>query len=271
VRPRERKLVAAAFTAAVTATVVGGAWALAGTGPLPHARVVAAEAAWGSLIPGSASVVSGPAVDPHDYEPTAADARALAAARVVVVNGAGYDTWASRLLAAQPESGRRIVDVAKLVGAGGRSNPHLWYSPRVVHRVARLFGVGGLAGYDATIARIRARFAGTPIGASESVFVPLAHALGLRLLTPPSLLHAVSEGSEPSVGDLATARRQIAMRQIRVWVLNTQNVTPELKRLTDEARRTGIPVVTVTETPDRASFAGWQLHQLRALERALRR
>ena len=252
------------FTVAVAATVAGGAWALAGTGPLPHARIIAAESAWGSLVPGAASIVSGPAVDPHDYEPTAADARALAAAHVVIVNGAGYDSWASRLLAAQPESGRRVIDVSKLSTG---SNPHLWYAPAVVDRVARLFSVN-VARYDAAIARMRSVDASLPVGASESIFAPLARALGLRLLTPPSLLNAVSEGSEPTVGDLTTARRQ--MREIRVWVLNTQNVTPEIRRLTAEARRAGVPVVSITETPDRGSFVTWQLRQLNALERALR-
>jgi zinc/manganese transport system substrate-binding protein len=263
-----RKLVAAAFTAAVAATVVAGAWALSGTGPLRQARVVAAESAWGSLVPGAASIVSGPAVDPHDYEPTAADARALAAARVVILNGAGYDTWASHLLAAQPASGRRVVDVASLVHAG--RNPHLFYSPPVVERVAAMFRVG-VVPYRAAIARIRSRYAGDPIGGSESIVVPLARALGLRLLTPASLLNAVSEGGEPTIGDLQTARRQIAAHRIRVWVVNTQNVTPEVRGLTAAARRAGIPVVGVSETPDRPTFVAWQVHQLRALDQALAR
>lgn len=267
-RPRERKLVAAAFTAAVAATVAGGAWALTGTAT-SHARVVAAESAWGSLVPGAASIVSGPGVDPHDYEPTASDARAFATARVVIVNGDGYDAWATRLLSAQPEPGRRVVDVSKLVGP--RGNPHLWYAPTVVDRVARLFGVHGLAPYHAALARIHARYAGTPIGASESIVAPLARALGLRLLTPASLLDAVSEGNEPTIADLATARRQIEQHHIRVWVLNTQNATPEMRSLTAAARRAGIPVVDVTETPDRPGFVAWQVHQLRALEQALAR
>jgi zinc/manganese transport system substrate-binding protein len=271
VHPRERKLVAAAFTVAVAVTVVGGAWALSGTRPVSHARVIAAESAWGSLLPGSASIVSGPAVDPHDYEPTAADARALAGARLVIVNGAGYDTWASRLLAAQPESGRRIVDVAKIVGARRGGNPHLWYSPPIVDRIARLFGVHGLAPYHAALARIRAKYAGAPIGASESIVAPLARGLGLRLLTPMSLVDAVSEGSEPTIADLATARRQIEQHRIRVWMLNTQNVTPEIRRLTADARRAGIPVVDVTETPDRPGFVAWQVHQLNELAQALAR
>jgi zinc/manganese transport system substrate-binding protein len=271
VRSRERKVIATAFTTAVAVTVVGGAWALAGTRPVAHARVIAAESAWGSLVPGSASIVSGPAVDPHDYEPTAADARAFAGARVVLVNGAGYDAWASHLLAAQPESGRRVVDVATLAGASRGSNPHLWYSPSVVDRIARLFDVRGLAPYHAAITRIRAHYAGTPIGASESIVAPLARALGLRLLTPTPLLAAVSEGNEPTIGDLVTARRQIAQHRIRVWVVNTQNVTPEIRGLTADARRARIPVVAVTETPDRGGFVAWQVHQLNALEQALPR
>jgi zinc/manganese transport system substrate-binding protein len=270
VRSRERKLIAAAFTVAVAGTVGGGAWALSGAPRVPHAHIVAAESAWGSLLVGSASIVSGPAIDPHDYEPTAADARALAAAPIVVVNGAGYDTWASRLLAAQPESGRHVVDVAKLADADPHGNPHLWYSPNAVNRVARVFGID-VHPYDVALMRM-GRFAGTPVGASESIVVPLARYLELRVLTPTSLLNAVSEGSEPTAGDLATARRQIEQHRIRVWILNTQNETPEVRRLTSAARKAGIPVVQFTEMPDRGTFfVDWQLHQLNALAKALSR
>ena len=63
--------------------------------------VVAAENSWGSIasqLGGNkvalTSIISNPDTDPHDYEPTAADARAAASARYAVVNGIGYDPWA---------------------------------------------------------------------------------------------------------------------------------------------------------------------------------
>src|SRR5437867_11241102 len=59
--------------------------------------VVAAENMWGSIaaqLGGSSvqvrSIIANPDTDPHDYEPTPADGRAVAGARYVIVNGVGY-------------------------------------------------------------------------------------------------------------------------------------------------------------------------------------
>jgi zinc/manganese transport system substrate-binding protein len=269
----------------------------------PHKlQVVAAENFWGSLaaqLGGDrvqvTSIVHEPATDPHDYEPTAADARRMAVAKMAIVNGVGYDSWAPKLLDASPVDGRVVLTVGKLVGVGDGGNPHRWYSPADVQRVidaitaaykrleprhASYFDARraqletrGLARYRALIAAIRQRFGGTPVGASESVFAPLAQGLGLRLLTPSGLLNAVSEGSEPTAADRTTADRQIRSRQIRLWVYNSQNSTPDVQRLTSEARAAGIPVATVTETlaPASASFEQWQSGQLQEIERALAR
>lgn len=267
-----KRLVAAGVTAVVAGGLAATFWALAGAATVGAHRVVAAESAWGSLVPGSLSLVSSPSADPHDYEPTAADAQRLARARIVIVNGAGYDPWAQRLLDANPVAGRRVVDVAKLARVARGGNPHLWYAPAVVRRVAGVLGVHGLGAYDRALADLRRRFSGTPVGASESLFVPLARSLGLRLLTPRGLLAAVSEGTEPTARDLTAAQRQIERRRIRVWLLNTQNRTPDVARLTAAARRAGIPVVEMSELPRVGEpFASWQLRQLRALAEALAR
>jgi zinc/manganese transport system substrate-binding protein len=66
-------------------------------------------------------------------------------------------------------------------------------------------------------------------------------------------------------------QRQLARREAVVWVLNSQNLTPEVKRATETARAAGVQVVPVTETlsPASASFQQWQVAQLEALQRAL--
>jgi zinc/manganese transport system substrate-binding protein len=262
--------------------------------------VVAAESFWGSIarqLGGDrvrvTSIAGSPAADPHDYEPTPADARAIAGARMVIVNGAGYDPWASRLLAASPASGRNVVVVGDLAGIRPGGNPHRWYAPGDVRRVIAAITAGyrkldpdhsayydarqrsyttrALARYNRLISEIRRRYAGVPVGASESIFAPLAQALGLRLVTPGAFLNAVSEGAEPTAAAKAAVDRQIARRQIAVWIYNSQNATPDVHRLTQAARAAGIPIVTVTETPVPASatFQDWQVGQLRALRRAL--
>ena len=105
-------------------------------------RVVAAENFWGSIaaqIGGSKvevqSIIVNPATDPHSYEPTAEDARTMAGAQMAIVNGIGYDEWASHLLAASPSAGRSVLDVGSLLGLEAGANPHQWYSPSHVHAV----------------------------------------------------------------------------------------------------------------------------------------
>ena len=86
-------------------------------------KVVAAENFWGSIaapLGGDrvdvSSIIRNPNADPHDYEPTTGDARLMASARFIIVNGIGYDPWADRLLAANPVSGRSVLNVGRLVG-----------------------------------------------------------------------------------------------------------------------------------------------------------
>jgi zinc/manganese transport system substrate-binding protein len=111
------------------------------------------------------------------------------------------------------------------------------------------------------------------VGYSESIFQGLGEDLHLRLLTPHGFVKAVAEGTDVTAQDLEAAERQAAQRQIRVWVLNSQNVTPEVQRAGEAARRAGIPVVTITETlsPAGATFEAWQEGELRRLLEALER
>ena len=281
--------------------VLAGCGAAASTGGSSgKLQVVAAENFWGSIasqLGGErvhvTSIITNPASDPHDYEPTPRDARTLAGARVAIVNGIGYDPWSSKLLSANPVEGRDVLTVGDVVGIKPGGNPHRWYSPPNVQQVIDAitasykkldpkdaayfdsqrmrFETRGLARYKRLIAAIKSRYAGVPVGASESIFEPLAESLGLKLLTPPGFMNAVSEGTDPTAADKLTVDRQITQRQIKVWVYNSQNATPDVKRLTEEARAHGVPVDTVTETltPASASFQDWQSRELQALARAL--
>jgi zinc/manganese transport system substrate-binding protein len=133
------------------------------------------------------------------------------------------------------------------------------------------FEAKALERYRRLIAQIKRRYGGTPVGASESIFAPLAAALGLKLLTPAGFLDAISEGTEPTPSEKATVDRQITGKEIAVWVYNPQNATPDIQRLNDEARSAGIPIATVTETPTPAgaSFEAWQARELGQLRAVL--
>lgn len=262
--------------------------------------VVAAENFWGSIagqLAGDracvASIIVNPNTDPHAYEAKPVDARLVASARYVIVNGAGYDAWAAKLIRANPAPGRTVLTIGDLVGKEDGDNPHLWYSPGyVLDVVARInsdldaIDSAGATFFDAqaaryrsvalkdyldTIAAIKNRYAGTPVGATESVFSYLADALGLDLVTPPAYLKAISEGTDPSPADRAAVERQISTRSIKAFVFNSQNSTRDVVALVAEARAEKIPVATITETlsPPGLTFQDWQTRQLRQLLAAL--
>jgi zinc/manganese transport system substrate-binding protein len=295
---------------AAIAVVAVGATALAGCSPATPAtgtaptgsrviQVVAAENFWGSIasqLGGKQaqvrSIVASPDADPHDYEATAADGRAIAAADLVVINGVGYDAWATQLVAANPSSARRVVTVGPLVGVPDGGNPHRWYDPDDVAKVvaavvaayraldpadavyfeqrAAAFATA-LAPYKGVIAQIRGTYAGTAVGASESIFALIAPALGLDLVTPPDFLRAISEGTDPTAADKSTIDAQIASHAIKVYVYNSQNATPDIQTQIAAAKAAGIPVTTITETmvPASATWEQWQTAQLVALRDAL--
>jgi len=271
-----------------------------GAGRGGRLKVVAAENFWGSIAAqlggdrvNVQSIVTDPETDPHSYEPTVQDARTMATAQMAIVNGVGYDNWAPRLLAADPAGGRVVLNVGTTLGLSEGDNPHQWYSPRSVqHVVAQIvtdydrldpagatyfahqeqaFETQGLARYEELRREIRARYAGTPVGYSESIFQPLGEDLGLKLMTPYSFAKAIAEGTDVSAQDKETVDSQALRGRIAVWVFNSQNVTPDVQRVNEIAKARRIPVVTVTETlsPATDSFQQWQVAQLEELQRAL--
>lgn len=281
------------------ATTAPGSSAAGGSGRV--ITVVAAENFWGSIaaqLGGShvieTSIISNPDTDPHAYEATAIDARAIAFAGVFIQNGLGYDSsWAPKLVAANPNSDRTVLTVGDIVGLKNGDNPHQWYARSSVYKVidaitaayqktdpadagyfaARKAGFEqtALGRYNQLIDGIRARYAGTPVGASESIVSGLADTLGLKMLTPYSFLRDISEGNDPTAADKSLIDQQIRSKAVKVYIYNAQNATPDIAGQVAQAKAAGIPVTSVTETLSPASdtFEQWQVRQLEALENAL--
>jgi zinc/manganese transport system substrate-binding protein len=262
-------------------------------------KVVAAENFWGSIaaqIGGShanvQSVVTDPNADPHEYPSNTNDSRAIAQADVVIVNGAGYDTWAQDMIAANKSSSRSVLTVADVLGKKEGDNPHFWYSPAWVAQIAdkitatfksadsadasyfdqqRAALDAALKPYRDRVAEIKQKFGGVKIGATESIFVYMASALGLNLISPPEFMTAVAEGTEPPANTVVQFQSQIQQKEAKVLVYNVQAFTAVTTNLKHMAAAADIPVVGVSETlqPESATFQEWQLGQLLALENAL--
>ena len=298
-----RRQIAVVGVAVVGVAVVGAGCSSTGpsasSAPARKLSIVAGENFWGSLasqlvgqVGSVTSVVSDPNADPHSYETSSDDARAFATADYVVVNGAGYDTWADKLLSGNPNGKRKVLTVADLLGKKDGDNPHFWYQPdfvtRVVDRIeadlkaldpsdSAYFDAQRRA-VDAAFAPVRARleaikaaYAGTPVAATESIFEYLGTYLGLRVISPSEFMRAVAEGNDPPAPSVAEFQDQISKREARVLVYNLQTSTVVTTNLKQLAGQLHIPSVGVTETiqPPTAPFEQWFDAELVHLQNAL--
>jgi zinc/manganese transport system substrate-binding protein len=262
-------------------------------------KVVAAEDMWGSLasqIGGSRaqvlSIVSDPNADPHEYESTPNDARAVADANLVIENGIGYDSWMDKLLSAGSNPERLVLNVGNLIGKKEGDNPHVWYSPDYVNSVtlqmerdftsldpenagyyqAQLKTLqASLAVYQGNIALIKQQFGGTKVAATEDIFAYLADASGLDLISPSEFTEAVAEGNDPSAQSIVEFENQLNNKEPAVLVYNQQTVTPLTENIKALAAKNGIAIVPVTETiqPEGTRFEDWMNAEIVALQKAL--
>ena len=260
-------------------------------------NVVAAENFYGDIarqIGGGevtvASIMSNPDQDPHLFETTPSTVRQIAAAQVVILNGADYDPWMDKLLKASPNSGRIAIVVADLVGKKAGDNPHLWYDPITMPAAAKAMAdafakadpahkdgyaarlktfLASLKLINEKIAAIRGKFAGTPVTASEPVFGYMAAALGLVMRNERFQL-AVMNDTEPSASDIAAFEGDLKQHRVKLLIYNSQATDESAKRLLGIAHKSKVPVIGVTETePPGKTFQDWMLGQLDALDDAM--
>ncbi len=237
--------------------------------------------------------LTNPNADPHQYESNAGNARAVADSRLVIENGLGYDAFMDRLLAASPRTGRVVINVQGLVGARDGANPHLWYDPVVMPLVAQVvvdslvridpangdayranlaLFLASLTSVSERVAALRTRVRGTPVAFTEAVFGYMAQALGLTVRSPEAFMKAVEEGNDPPTRAVADEEDLLTGHRVKVLLYNSQAVTPITTAIRDLARRSGVPVVGISETePTGKSYQQWQLDQLDALGAALGR
>jgi zinc/manganese transport system substrate-binding protein len=237
------------------------------------------------------TVLASSSVDPHDYEPSPADAVTFMGAKLVLINGANYDPWAAKL-AASSTAGAHVLSAAAVTKTPDGANPHLWYQPSAVTAVAdavtaelsKLDPRAGdyfsqrrsqftttMAPNTALIGQIKAGATGKSYVATETVFDYQAQALGLVNKTPDGYQRASANGTDPSPGDLDAFRNLLKGRQVNVLIYNTQTEGSIPQQIRSVAEQAGIPVVNVTETvpPGQTSFVAWQDGQLVALGKAL--
>jgi zinc/manganese transport system substrate-binding protein len=299
-RTRRPRLAAATAALASAAALAG----CAATGTISHkpGTVVAigAENEYANVLAqiggryvATAGIMNNPNTDPHTFEASPQVAREVAGAGLVVQNGVGYDGFMTQIENAAPNSGRAVIDVQHLLGLPDTTaNPHLWYDPTTMPRVARAIGAdlsrlqpahaayfranvtrfdASLRPWDRAIATLRARFPHAAVATTEPVADYLLQAAGLDIRTPWTFQADIMNGVDPSPQGAAIERALFTDHQVRVFVYNeqvTDSLTDSLVTLAHQAR---IPVVAVYETMPTPGYdyQSWMLAETQALTRAL--
>ncbi|AWN46836.1 ABC transporter substrate-binding protein [Methylobacterium terrae] len=233
-------------------------------------RVVATFSILGDLVRQVGGVrvavtaLVGPNGDAHSFVPAPADAQSVAAARLVVVNGLGFEGWIDRLIKASGTKAKVVVAARGVVpieeedggdhGHAHAIDPHAWQNvANAKSYVAAirdgLAGVdpAGKAAYDANAAaylakldaldaEVRAALAGIPearrrIVTTHDAFGYFAKAYGLRFLAP----QGVSSQSEATARDVAAIVRQV--RRDKIPAVFLENVSDP--RLMQQIAREG--------------------------------
>ncbi|MGH6665225.1 MAG: metal ABC transporter solute-binding protein, Zn/Mn family [Pseudolabrys sp.] len=280
--------------AAILAALIVAPLARAADGKI---AVVAAENFYGDIarqIGGSqvavVSIMSNPDQDPHLFETTPGVVRQVAGAQLAIVNGADYDPWMEKLIAAAPQPKRKVIIAAELVHKKAGDNPHLWYDPATMPAVAKAIAadlssadpanksdyaarlktfLASLKPINDKIAAIRGKYKGSAVTASEPVFGYMAQALGLKMRNESFQL-SVMNNTEPSARDVAAFEQDLKDHKVRVMFYNKQASDKVVQHLVELARAAKIPVVGITETaPPDLSYQDWMLTQLNDTEKAL--
>lgn len=219
----------------------------AGADPL---KVVASFSILGDFVRnvGGSSVdvmtLVGPDSDAHVYSPTPADVKKIAGARLIVVNGLGFEGWLPRLVQSSGSKARIVTatDGIAPLRLGSAADPHAWQSVgnarsyvaniREALSTADPANAGQyrtnadayLAKLDALDREVRESIAKLPperrkVISTHNAFGYFAASYGIEFIAPLG----VSTEAEPSARDIARIITQVKQAKIRAVFL--ENVT----------------------------------------------
>lgn len=212
------------------------------------------------------TIIASNSVDAHDFDPEPKDIALLGEARIVLLNGAGYDTWA---LNAAQTGDPVIISAAQESGVQTGENPHLWFSARARNAEAKAYyeelcklepahRADFTANYeawlnhenalDAEIATAAKALKGKTYAATESVAYYLAADLGLKSVTPTGYERALQNDSEPSPVDLLEFEKKLENGKVGALVVNSQETSSTTDMIVAAAKKGHVPVITLTET-----------------------
>lgn len=220
------------------------------------------------------AIIDKSSVDPHDFDPTTADAKKVAQANIIVANGLGYDSWMNKL--AKSVDKKPVLVGEDLMGLKSGNNPHIWYNldmptkyvEYLVKRLSKLdkkhaayFKENGEK-YLAKIDKIK-QLAQANKGDQKTVFVSepvFDYALqeaGYKI-GDKKFEEAIENGTDPSPKTINEMNNAIKQKKIAFFVNNTQASSSTVKSFVKLAKKNNVPVLNVRETiPNNTTYLAW--------------
>ena len=221
------------------------------------------------------AIIQKSSVDPHDFEPTTADAKNLSSANIVVSNGLGYDEWMNKLASSVDK--KPLLVGEDLMGLKKGDNPHIWhnlsmptkYVNYLVKRLSKLdkkhakyFKKNGQE-YLAKINKIKKLAQSIdgknkkPVFVSEPVFDYALQEAGYKI-GDKDFEEAVENETDPSPKMVNKMINKIKEKKIAFFVNNTQASSSTVNTFVKLAKKNNIPVLNVRETiPDQITYLKW--------------
>ena len=291
---------ALATATALLATACSSATAAGNTGGTDSIAAIGAENEYANVIQQIGgkyvqvtAIMSNPNTDPHTFEASPAVAREISNASLIVQNGVGYDTWASDIEKAVPASSRKVVDVQQLLGLPDSTpNPHLWYNPTTMPKVATAIAddlaaiqpahasyfkanaakfTQSLSAWTQAIAAFKAAHPGTPVATTEPVADYMLQAAGADNMTPWAFQADIMNGTDPSPQNVAAEKALFTQHKVKVFLYNQQVTDTLTDSFIDLAHANGVPVVGVYETMPTPGYdyQTWMTAEVNALDKAV--
>ena len=240
------------------------------------------------------AILTNPSADPHSFEPTVATAQQVAAAAIVVQNGAGYDSFIGPIETATAGSGRRIVSAAVVDGVASTvRNPHLWYRTDTMWRVATRVTADlvhflpgdrayflerehrfdrALLAWQRLVREARPVTRGLAVAVTEPVGDYLLEAMGLRIATPFTFQADVMNGIDPSPELLAYQSHLLQSKAVNLFCFNRQVESVLTQRLSALAHQAHVPTCELYETlPSGEHYQQWMMITTKTIVADLRR
>jgi zinc/manganese transport system substrate-binding protein len=236
----------------------------------------------------------GPDSDAHVYSPTPLDAKKVAGASLIFVNGFGFEGWLPRLVQSSGSKAKVVVatDGITPLRHGSDADPHAWQAvgnARVYvanihaalaaadpdgHEHYRANAQGYLAKLDALDREVRGAIAQIPparrkVISTHNAFGYFASAYGIEFIAPLG----VSTESEPSARDIAGIITQVKQAKIPAVFLENVSDPRLIQRISAETgARIGGTLYSDSltgEKGDAPTYIDMVRHNIKALTRAL--